>query len=157
MTEPKTCFDTSNAHIFNGRCGRSRHRLYTNDSRAKAPRAAWTIIENGPSSWHSPLSSGGSSSRDALANAIRDIVGEALSRPAKAVVVDQRERRREAKVNGSGLQRSWTDFSCYGEFHGRHGGPPLTTRHKSHAESELQCVVHTQGHCNSIGVSLMSL
>lgn len=54
-TEPTTCFDASKAHILTGRCGLSRHRLYTNDNNANAPSAPWIKRANGPSSLHSPF------------------------------------------------------------------------------------------------------
>ena len=53
--DPTTCFEASKAHIFTGRCGLSRQRLYTNDSSAKAPRAPWMKRAKGPNSSHSPL------------------------------------------------------------------------------------------------------
>ena len=37
--EPTTCLDASKAHILTGRCGRSRHLLYTKESKANKPRA----------------------------------------------------------------------------------------------------------------------
>lgn len=54
-TEPTTCFDASKAQILTGRCGLSRHRLYTNDNNANAPSAPCMKRANGPSSSHSPF------------------------------------------------------------------------------------------------------
>lgn len=58
-TDPKTCFEASNAQILSGRCGRSRHLLYTSDRRASAPRAACINRAKGPSRRHSPFSAPG--------------------------------------------------------------------------------------------------
>lgn len=59
-TDPKTCFDTSKSQILTGRCGRSLHRLYTSDSRARPPRASCTRSAKEPSRRHSPEFSGSS-------------------------------------------------------------------------------------------------
>ena len=59
-TDPKTCLEASNAHIFRGRCGRSRHRLKTSEDRARRPSAAWMRTAKGPRSWHSPVPSSSS-------------------------------------------------------------------------------------------------
>jgi hypothetical protein len=52
-TLPKTCLEASKNQILTGRCGRSRQRLYTSESRARAPRASCTKMANGPRRLHS--------------------------------------------------------------------------------------------------------
>lgn len=57
--EPTTCFDASKAHTFRGRCGLSRHLLYTSDSNASNPSDACMTSAKGPNNRHSPFSAPG--------------------------------------------------------------------------------------------------
>ena len=73
-TDPNTCLEASKNQILTGLWGLSFHLLYTSESRARPPRAAWTSRANDPSRRHSPVFSVGLPSAMEAASWTADIV-----------------------------------------------------------------------------------
>ncbi len=111
--DPKTCLETSKNQILGGLCGRSRHRLYTSDSSARAPRAAWTKRAEEPRSEHLPWSKEGTAAKTADAVPTGDevaVVEEEYAAAAAEAMVDMVAEGRRAR------DRLVADFTRVGAF-----------------------------------------
>ena len=130
------CFETSKSHILTGRCGLSRHLLYTSERAARQPSAAWIIRAKGPKSSHfpSPLAPGAEVD---VGDAKEVEVVVAMAEEIYEVAVAERVRANAPGADGAAMRKG--ELALYSGMHA--AGRGVECRYRRHVAVENSALV----------------